>query len=52
MSPKESDGTVSVIATATNTVATDHGRRSPFGVAVTPDGSNVYVVNCSTIPCR
>ena len=38
--------TVSVIDTATNTVtATDPRRQAPVGVAVTPDGSKVYVAN-------
>src|SRR5215831_10118701 len=38
--------TVSVIDTATNTVtATIPVGRFPFGVAVTPDGSKVYVPN-------
>jgi YVTN family beta-propeller protein len=40
------DNTVSVIATATNTVATTIAVGvSPEGVAVTPDGSKVYVAN-------
>jgi YVTN family beta-propeller protein len=40
------DGTVSVIATATNTVtATIPVGSGPRGVAVTPDGSTVYVAN-------
>ena len=40
------DGTVSVIATATNTVtATIPVGSGPRGVAVTPDGSTVYVTN-------
>jgi YVTN family beta-propeller protein len=39
-------GTVSVIATATNTVtATIAVGVTPGGVAVTPDGSKVYVAN-------
>jgi YVTN family beta-propeller protein len=39
-------GTVSVIATATNTViATIPVGSSPFGAAVAPDGSTVYVTN-------
>ena len=41
-----SDGTVSVIDTATNTVtATVMVGAGPLGVAVTPDGAHVYVVN-------
>ena len=36
------DGTVSVIATATNTVA---GLPNPFAVAITPDGTQAYVTN-------
>src|SRR6516162_2325563 len=41
------DNTVSVIDTATNTVVGSPipVGRSPFGVAVTPDGSKVYVAN-------
>jgi YVTN family beta-propeller protein len=40
------DGTVSVIATATDTVtATIPVGSGPLGVAVTPDGSRVYVTN-------
>jgi YVTN family beta-propeller protein len=40
------DGTVSVIATATDTVtATIPVGSGPLGVAVTPDGSTVYVTN-------
>jgi YVTN family beta-propeller protein len=41
-----SDGTVSVIDTTSNTVAaTIAVGNEPFGVAVTPDGSTVYVTN-------
>ena len=42
-----SDNTVSVIATATNTVIGPPITVGsvPFGVAVTPDGSKVYVAN-------
>jgi YVTN family beta-propeller protein len=41
-----SDNTVSVIATGTNTVtATIPVGGFPFRVAVTPDGSKVYVAN-------
>src|SRR5207245_830337 len=40
--------TVSVIDTATNSVvATVAERPNPLGMAVTPDGSRVYVANCS-----
>ena len=40
------DGTVSVIATASNTViATISVGGGPFGVAVTPDDSKVYIAN-------
>jgi len=40
------DGTVSVIDAATNTVvATIPVGNEPFGVAVTPDGTQAYVVN-------
>ncbi len=40
----DSDGTVSVIATATNTVvATVTVGTAPWGVAVTPDGTHAYV---------
>jgi YVTN family beta-propeller protein len=43
------DNTVSVIATATNTViATIPVGRFPLGVAVTPDGSKVYVTNADS----
>ena len=46
MSPTIRRNTVSVIDTATNTViATIPVGSSPFGVAVTPDGSKVYVAN-------
>ena len=39
-------GTVSVIDTATNTVvATPAVGTQPYGIAVTPDGSHVYVAN-------
>ena len=43
----DADDTVSVIATATNTVIGSPITVGifPFGVAVTPDGSKVYVVN-------
>jgi YVTN family beta-propeller protein len=43
----ENDGTVSVIDTATNTVVGSPITvgANPFGVAVTPDGSKVYVAN-------
>jgi YVTN family beta-propeller protein len=42
----ESDNTVSVIDTASNTVvATITVGTSPYGVAVTPDGKHVYVAN-------
>jgi YVTN family beta-propeller protein len=43
----QNDGTVSVIATATNTVVGSPITVGtlPFGVAVTPDGSKVYVAN-------
>jgi YVTN family beta-propeller protein len=41
---------VSVIATATNTVtATIPVGDFPFGVAVTPDGSKVYVTNSNSV---
>ena len=41
-----SNGTVSVIDTATNTVtATVDVGTAPFGVAVNPDGTKVYVAN-------
>jgi len=43
------DGSVSVIATATNTVTTTitvgTSGSGPFGVAVSPDGRKVYVAN-------
>jgi YVTN family beta-propeller protein len=43
---KEFSNTVSVIATATNTVvATVSVGTTPFGVAITPDGTHVYVAN-------
>ncbi len=47
MSRISSDGTVSVIATATNTVVGSPITvgNGPVGVAVTPDGSKVYVAN-------
>ncbi len=39
-------GTVSVIATATNTVVATVGVGTlPFGVAITPDGAFAYVTN-------
>jgi YVTN family beta-propeller protein len=43
----EGSGTVSVIDTATNTVVGGPITvgSDPFGVAVTPDGSKVYVTN-------
>jgi YVTN family beta-propeller protein len=44
----ESDNTVSVIATSTNTVTdtiVDASFSNPAGVAVTPDGTKVYVAN-------
>jgi YVTN family beta-propeller protein len=52
-SPNFGSNTVSVIATATNTVVDVPGSSSPaicvgsnpFGVAVTPDGNKVYVAN-------
>ena len=48
MSRTQASNTVSVIATATNTVtATDPRRHGPVGVAVSPDGSKVYVANGS-----
>src|SRR5215831_313246 len=41
--------TVSVIATATNTVvATVPVGTNPFGVAITPDGTHAYVTNGSS----
>jgi YVTN family beta-propeller protein len=44
------DSTVSVISTATNTViATIPVGVGPSGVAVTPDGSKVYVANGNTV---
>jgi YVTN family beta-propeller protein len=46
--PNQLDNTVSVISTATNTVTTviyDPSFNYPFPVAVTPDGSTVYVAN-------
>ena len=39
--------TVSVIATATNTVTATIPVGDPAGMAVTPDGSKVYVTNNS-----
>jgi YVTN family beta-propeller protein len=40
------EGTVSVIATATNTVAaTIRVGNRPYGVAITPDGAKLYVTN-------
>jgi YVTN family beta-propeller protein len=45
----EDSGTVSVIATASNTVAATIAVGSrPYGVAVTPDGSKVYVANANS----
>ena len=45
----EGSNTVSVIATATNTVAaTIAVGTDPFGVAVSPDGSTVYVANAGS----
>ncbi len=43
----ENDNTVSVIDTATNTVIGSPipVGNNPYGVAVTPDGSKVYVAN-------
>jgi len=42
----QSSGTVSVIATATNTVVTTMAvGRTPTGVAITPDGTRAYVTN-------
>lgn len=41
------DNTVSVIDTATNTVIATIPVDSPFDVAITPDGTRVYVVNAS-----
>ena len=55
MSRTRHSSTVSVIATATNTViATIPVGVAPIGVAVTPDGSKVYVANfaISATPCR
>jgi YVTN family beta-propeller protein len=46
------DGTVSVIDTASNTVAVTipiRGDSQPLGVAVTPDGTNVYVANAGNL---
>jgi YVTN family beta-propeller protein len=44
----DSSGTVSVIATATNTVgATVPVGNTPAGIAITPDGTRAYVVNCN-----
>jgi YVTN family beta-propeller protein len=49
----ESDGTVSVIATAHNTVVgTIKVGSAPIGVAVTADGSKVYVANTGDNPYR
>jgi YVTN family beta-propeller protein len=46
--PNATDGTVSVIDTATNTVSTTVTvGSSPTGAAVTPDGTQVYVTNSS-----
>lgn len=48
--PSQLDNTVSVISTATNTVTTvihDPSFNYPFLVAVTPDGSKVYIANYS-----
>jgi YVTN family beta-propeller protein len=40
------EGTVSVIATATDTVAaTIRVGNRPYGVAITPDGAKLYVTN-------
>ena len=45
--------TVSVIDTATNTVtATIPVGGEPYSVAVSPDGSKVYVANQSPTTCR
>ena len=39
-------GTVTPIATATNTAGTaDHRRQRPLGIAITPDGKTAYVTN-------
>src|ERR1700733_9089747 len=54
--PNYNSNTVSVIATATNTVGNVSGGRTPAicvgngpdGVAVTPDGSKVYVANSNS----
>ncbi len=44
--------TVSVIDTATNNVtATVTVGSGPYGVAVTPDGTKVYVANCGQQHC-
>jgi YVTN family beta-propeller protein len=44
--PNSGDGTVSVIDTATDTVAAIVGvGRSPFGVAIDPSGRSVYISN-------
>ena len=50
----EGGNTVSVIDTATNTVIGTPipVGSSPVGVAVTPDGSKVYVTTASPTPCR
>ena len=45
--------TVSVIDTATKTVVATVGVGSvPDGIAVTPDGTHVYVANSSSAPFR
>src|SRR6516162_8956093 len=45
----QSSNTVSVIASATNTVSTTIPvGLAPYGVAVNPDGSKVYVANISS----
>jgi YVTN family beta-propeller protein len=46
--PSQLDNTVSVVSTATNTVTTvihDPSFNYPFPVAVTLDGSKVYIAN-------
>ena len=45
MSPTTFSDSVSVIDTATNTVLPIAVGNGPFGVAVTPDGSRVYVAD-------
>src|SRR5262249_46478873 len=46
----EAPGSVSVIATASNTVTATVGTgRKPYGVAVTPDRSKVYVAHAVTL---